>query len=151
MEEEIGVAGQAARAALYRDAAVFARLALAELRKVIEIDLHVAADEQIEMAIAIVVREPAPGRPAGCRHAGLFGDIRERPVAVVVVQAISADRRHVEIFPAVAVDIRRADAHAPAWMPDARLVGDILELSVSQIPVERASSGVRVFGGVDSQ
>ena len=59
---------QAARSALHGNAAVLARLVLAELRQVREIDLHVAADEQIESAVAIVVGEAA-ARPTIRRRA----------------------------------------------------------------------------------
>src|SRR4029078_13406996 len=62
VEEEIAFPLQAARPALHRDAAVFAGLVLAELREVGEIDLHVAADEKIETAVAVLVDDAAAPR-----------------------------------------------------------------------------------------
>ena len=151
VEEQVPLARQAARAALHGDAAVLAGLVLAELGQMREIDLHVAADEQIEPPVAIVVGEAAARRPSSDRDAGLLGDVGERAVAIVAIQMVAAERGHVEILPAVAVHVRRADAHAPARVADAGLVGDVLESSVAEIAIERAARRVRIVGGVHRQ
>src|SRR5207247_4505699 len=57
----------------------------------------------------------------------------------------------IQVFPAAASDICSARPDAPARMSDAGALGDILELSISQIAVERTSSGLRVFGGLDRE
>jgi lactate dehydrogenase-like 2-hydroxyacid dehydrogenase len=151
VEEQVGLPRQAARSALHRDAAVFAGLVAAELGQVREIDLHVAADEQIEPAVAIVVCEAAAGRPAAGSDASLLRDVGERAVAVVAIQVVAADGGDVEILTAVAIHVRRADAHAPARVADACAIRHVLELPVSEIAIERAASRVWIVGGGHGQ
>src|SRR5205807_1530615 len=91
VEQEIGLARQAARSALHRDATVLAGLVLTELRKVIEIDLDVAADEQIQIAIPIVISEAAARRPSARCNAGLFGNVGKRPIVIVSIEAVFAE------------------------------------------------------------
>ena len=133
-EEEVGLAGQPARAALHGDAAVLAGLVLAELGQVLQVDLHVAADEEVEVAVAIVVGEAA-ARPTSRRPRtpAARGDVGERAVAVVAIELVAAEGGDVEVLPAVAVDVGGADAHAPARMADAGLVGDVLELPLPRL------------------
>ena len=82
----------------------------------IQIDLDVAADEEIQLAVLVVVGEATAGRPTADRDAGLLGDVGERSVVVVPVQTVSAKRGDVQIFPSIAVEIGGAHAHAPPWM-----------------------------------
>src|SRR5205823_12651393 len=100
-----------ARTALDGDAAVLARLVLAEFRQMREIDPDVAAHEQVEAAVAIVVGEPAARRPAAAAHARLRGDVGKRAVVVVAIEMIAAEGRDVDVLPSVSVDIGGADTH----------------------------------------
>ena len=143
-EEEVAFAGQAARAALHRDAAVLAGLALAELGQAREIDLHVAADEEVEVAVAVVVREAAARRPAAAGDPGLRRDVGEGAVVVVAVEVIPAHAGHVDVFPAVAVHVGRAHADAPARVADPRLVRDVLELPAAEVAIQRAARRLRI-------
>src|SRR5262249_46338491 len=47
-----------------------------------------AGDEQVDVAIAVVVERHRVGSPASALQPGLFRDIRERAVAVVAVQYV---------------------------------------------------------------
>ena len=109
VKQQVGLALQAARTALDGNAAILAGLVLAEFRQMIEIDLHVAADEEIEISVVIVVGEAAPGRPAAARQARARGDVGEGAVVVVAIQVIAADGRDVEVLPAIAVQV--SDRH----------------------------------------
>ena len=151
VKENIRFARKSARAALHGDAAVLARLVPAEIRQMIEIDFDVAADEQIEPAVPIVIGEAAACGPAPGGHTGLLGDVRERAVMVVAVEPIPAQGGDVEVFPAVTVDIGRAHAHAPTGMSDSRLVSHVLEFAGPQIPIERAARRGRPLRGVHGQ
>src|SRR5262249_22194842 len=89
MEQKVRFSLEAARTALDGDPPVLAGLVLAELRQVREVDVHVAADEEIELAVTIVVGEAAAGRPAAALETRALGRIGEGPVAVVHVEAVS--------------------------------------------------------------
>ena len=151
MKENIRFARKSARAALHGDAAVLARLVLAELRQAIEIDLDVAAHEQIEPAVAIVVGESAAGGPPARGDARLFRDVGERSVVVVVIETVFSKGGDVEILPAVAIDVGGAHTHAPARMSDARLVGDVFEAAFAEVVIERAARSRRVLRGFNGQ
>ena len=64
---------------------------------------------------------------------------------IVAIQLVAAERRDVDVLPAVAVDVGSADAHAPAWVADARFVGDVLELATAAIPIQRAARGAGIL------
>jgi hypothetical protein len=130
---------------------MLAGLALAELRKVLEVDLHVAAHEEVEVAIAVVVREAAARGPATTGHPRALRDVLERAVVVVPVEVVRTERGHVEVVPAVAVHVGHAHAHPPARVAHPRLVRDVLELSVPEVPIERAARGLGILGRVHGQ
>ena len=94
----------------------------------------VAGRKQIGPAVVVVVEEPRGEAPSDSRHAGPFGDVRERSVMVVVVQKVVAVQvRDVEIHIPVAVIVRRGHAFGESRPVDARRVGDILKGPVSFI------------------
>ncbi len=69
------------------------------------VEIHVVRDEQIEVAVAVVVQKTAARTPAVFRSsdAGLLGHIGERAVAVVVVEDVAAKVGDEEIVEAVVV------------------------------------------------
>src|SRR6185295_12016809 len=149
--EEVAAARQAARSALHGDAAELAGLVFAELGQLVEVDLDVAADEEVEIAVAVVVREAAAGGPAAALDAGRRGDVGEGAVAAVPVEVVGAQRGDVEVLPAVAVDVGDAGAHAPAGVSDAGLDRDVDEAAVAEVAVERAGRRRRLLRGVDGE
>ena len=150
-EQEIGGARQAPRSTLDGDAAVLAGLVLAELRQVVQVELDVPANEQVEVAVAVVVGEAATGRPAGGRHAQVLRHVGEGALAGVAVQPVPADPGDVDVLPAVAVDVGDAQPHAPAGMGNTGLGGDVAKRAVAQIAVESARRRLRVVRGVDRE
>src|SRR4029077_10290970 len=83
---------------------------LALLRRV-ERKLHVVGDDQIEVAVAVVVEPGSAGRPAsGIFDAGFVGDIREGSVAVVVEESAGRESGDVEILKAIVVEVSGGDA-----------------------------------------
>ena len=145
MKQEIRFARESPRAALHGDAAVLARLVPAELRQMIEIDFDVAADEQIEPAVPIVIGEAAAGGPSAAGNTRLLRDVGERAVVIVAIQAVFPESRHVQIFPAVAVHVGGAHAHAPAGVGEPRLVGDVGEFAVPEVAIQRAARRRRIL------
>ena len=106
-------------------------LPLAELRQVVETDALIAADEEVEVTVAVVVGETAAGRPATAGDTDFFGDVgegRSWPLtAEVAVEMVALDAGDVEILKSVAVVVRDTDADPPAGIGDAGLFGDVDE------------------------
>ena len=119
--------------------------------EVLEVDLHVPADEQVQAPVAVVVGEAAPGRPAAARQARPRRDVGERAVVVVVIEVVPTESGDVEVLPAVPVHVGGAGTHPPARVRDAGPVGDVLEPAVPEVAVERAARGLRVLRGLDGQ
>src|SRR5205814_5920547 len=86
---------QAARAALDRHALPIAVAVGARFGYVLEIELKVIGDEEIEMAVTVIVNERAARTPtrAFIQKSCFFADIRERTVAIVAIELVLAEIR----------------------------------------------------------
>ena len=82
----------------------------------LEVEVDVVADEEVEVAVLVVVEEGAAGVPAQAvlEEAGLFGDVGEGAVAVVAVEGVLAVVADEEVVPAVVVVVADAAGLAPA-------------------------------------
>ena len=114
-------------------------------RRAGRIEVHVVGDEQIEPAVAVVVEETAAGAPAaaGARHAGLFGHIGERAVAVVVVEHVPAPIADEQIVEAVVVVVADAASLAPSGMGQPGLLRDVGKGAVAIVVKEVAGGPAR--------
>ena len=92
-------------------------------RRGLEVHVDVVGDEEIELAVAIVVNEGAAGAPARflAGDARLFADVGEGAVAVVVVENVLAVVGDEQVVEAVVVVVADADALSPAAVANARL------------------------------
>ncbi len=107
--------GQSARAAHHRRALPDARGTISRRGRGREIEVNVIRNDEIELAVTIVVHEGAAAAPGFARasDAGFVGDIGEDAV-IVVVETVLAVVGDVEIVPAVVVVVTDADALSPA-------------------------------------
>ena len=87
-----------------------------------KIEIHVIRDDEIEVAVAVVVDERTTGAPGltGSRDAGFLRNLGEHSV-IVVVEPVLAVVGDVEIFPSVVVVVADAHALAPAGCRTGRL------------------------------
>src|SRR5262249_32995509 len=81
-EQHARVAAELARSARVADVRL-ARLVAAP-RVILDVEMDVAADEQVGQAVAVEVAEGAASTPAVERDAGLLGDLAEAPAALAV-------------------------------------------------------------------
>ena len=140
---------QAARAAHDAYAAELAeaeREAFAAGRADSTVVVDIAGNEEVEPAVAVVVAPGGAGGPVAERDAGLFGNIGEGAVVVVVVEAVLAEVGDVEVGPAVVVVVADGHAEAPAVVGDAGFCGDVGEGAV-MVVVEERGVGRRRFAG----
>ena len=123
VEEMVGLAGKAARAAVDVEAAILA-LGIADGLgaadgQVVAVEVDVAGDVEVEIAVAVVVAPGGAGMPVAEGDAGLFGHVGKRAVMVVVVEAVLAVVADEEVGPAVVVVIGHGAAVTPAVVLDA--------------------------------
>ena len=101
-----------------------------------------AADEEIEVAVAVHVREREGARRPGRDDAGGGRDLLERAVPAIPEEARRAEGvRHGEIRIAVAVDVAcrhtgRGDARCRPARREPRAHGHVREVSLAVVPVE---------------
>src|SRR5262249_10452504 len=72
------------------------------------------ADEQVEQAVVVVIEPDGAGGPVREDQPGLFGDVAEGAVSVVVIQSRAAVCRDEQIGAAVIVIVPHGNAHAEA-------------------------------------
>src|SRR5262249_46343770 len=112
-----------------------------------EVELEVVGDEQVQVAIPVVVDESTSGSPARARfeQARLAGDVGERSIAVVAVQDVLPPIRDEEVLVAVVVIVSNGDRGRPALPRQACLGGDVGESAVAIVLVQAIRS---LFGGI---
>ena len=81
-----------------------------------EVDIDIVGDEEVELAVAIVIDERAASVPAFAvsGDAGLLADVGEGAVAVVVIENVFAEVADEQIVVAVIVVVADADTLSPA-------------------------------------
>jgi hypothetical protein len=114
-------------------------------RQFLKVERHVAGDVQIEPAVAVVIAERAPGRPAVERHAGAFGRVDESAVAGIAIKPVRAEVRHVQIGSAAVVEVPDADTLAPALVGDAGSGSDIAERETAGVAEQRRARNATRF------
>ena len=90
-------------------------------------DGDVVGHEEVQVPVAVVVGEGAPGAEPGTRNSGPLGGLGEGPVPVVAIEQVGSQIGDVEVEVPVAVVVSRAGAHAPSPEADTRRFGDIGE------------------------
>src|SRR5438132_14176717 len=64
-----------------------------------------AGDEQVQLAVVVIVEPDGASRPAGRGDAGFLSRISERAITVIMIKNIAAITRDIEINPTIAVVI----------------------------------------------
>ena len=95
-----------------------------------QVDLEVAGNEKVQPPVAVIIPECRAGRPSPNGHARLFGDVGERAVMVVVIEAVLPEIGHVEVGPAVVVVVGNCASHPPSPVCDTRAFGYICKCSI---------------------
>ena len=142
--ENVGVAGETARAAHDRNSFPLAKRLARGRRSFCGIELDVVADEKIQMAVAIVIEPGAARAPADLLvvDAGFARDIGERAVAVVVKQNVVSPEAAEQIVPAIVVVVADADAGLPAGARQSGFFGDVGERAVAIVFVKMRSGSL---------
>src|SRR5258708_28301538 len=103
---------------------------LARGRRVIGIELRVARNKQIEIAIVIIVAPCSAGRPSPEGYTSSFRNVGKRAVAIVMIETILAEVRYVYVRPAIVIEVSDRHAEAPSFIGHASFFCNVGECSV---------------------
>src|SRR6266576_2646392 len=96
-----------------------------------------AGDEQVQLAVVVIVKPHGAGRPAGRGDAGFISQISEGAITVIVIKNIAPITRDKEIDPTIAIVIAGCGAHAKGATSDSGFVGDVSKRAVMIVVVKR--------------
>src|SRR5712692_5767941 len=119
--------GQSPRTAFHRNTLPVAINVFSRHGCVFKREANVVGDEQIKMAIAVVVQKTAPGAPSRLivPEAGRFGYIAKGSITVVAVKMILSEASAEDILESVVVVIADAHPRGPVHRPQSGFFGDI--------------------------
>src|SRR5215510_339564 len=92
--------------------------------------MRVAGDEQIHVAIAIVIAPCRAGAESTAAHSGLLCDILKFAVAQIVVEHVAVVASDKQVKLAIVIIVSHSNAHAPAKSCQTRFSGDVFEGAV---------------------
>src|SRR5438309_1038034 len=130
----VGFAGEPSRPAHNLDSAKLAKVlrygALARNRRVVQIKLHVAWNEQVKPSVVIVISPCRRSGPTAKRYPCLLCHVGERAVPIIVVETILAVIRDINVRPAVVVIVTDGHTESPALVRNASLFGNVSERTI---------------------
>src|SRR6266446_5529710 len=106
---------------------------------VLRVPVHVARDEEIQLAVVIIVEKSGRDGPPATPDTRLGGNVSEGAISVVVIENVFAIAGDVEIGIAVVVVIADGHAHAVvsvAGICQTSLLGHVGETAVLVLPVK---------------
>ena len=98
--------------------------------------LHVVGDEQVGLAVAVVVEPGGAGAEVGVFDPRRGRHVPEPAAALVVEQPVAVERGEVDVLAAVVVVVARRDAHAVDLDVEAAPPGGVGEGAVAVVAVE---------------
>ena len=125
---------------------------VAGLRQVADVGIHVARDEKIEAAVAVVVGPGGADAEATGGEMIFFGDVLEFAATEIVVKHVVSVAGDVNVGKAVVIVIADGDTHAPAESGEAGGFRDVSKVEIAVLMIERdhriAAVEVAADGGV---
>ena len=110
------------------------------------IEIEIAGNEQVQVAVAIVIAESRTGMPdIAAADMCLFRDVDEGAVAPVLVQNIATEIGDEQVGEAVIVVIRGDAAKTPATAGDAGLERHVRERAVTVIAIKMVGGSLGFF------
>src|ERR1039458_6509830 len=132
---------QAARATVHRNALPVATGDLAGRRHGLEVKLQVVGDEQVQVAVAVVIHEGAAGSPSHSwrEQTRFLGDIGEGAIPIIAVENVLTPVSDEDVVETIVIVIRDGDTVRPTHARETGLRGDIGEGAIPVVLVEPVS------------
>src|ERR1700733_4166062 len=99
--------------------------------------MNVSGNEEIQLAVSVVISKSGASGPIAKRHARLFRHVGKSSVVIVMIQPILPVVGHVDIRPTVVVVVTDRDAKTPTVIRHTGLLGDIRKRPVVIVMKER--------------
>jgi hypothetical protein len=142
--EKIALAFESPGTALHLKSFVQAKFVAAGGGHVFDVDMDVARNKKVCVAVAIVIAPGCSGAESAAANARFFRDVFELAAAEIVIQNVTAIAGDEEVELAVVIVIGDGHAHAPAAAREAGLLRDVLESAVGLLMIER-DHGITAF------
>jgi hypothetical protein len=130
--------GQSARSAEDRHPFPFAVRGFARQWRGGRVEDLVTRDQQVKLAIPIVIQEGATGAPLLCGPGGSTPrcDVLKAAVTTIAIENIESPIRDIKIRITVVIDISDAYSGAPAGTRQASLLRDVLKPASTSVAIE---------------
>src|SRR5258708_38454681 len=136
MVKKIGFAFEAPGATLDEEAFETAKFFAAELGKVVHVQVRIASDEQVHLAITIVIAPGCAAAEPSTANRGLLGNVLEFTVPQIMVEHVAVVARDKKIELPIIIIISHSNAHAPAQPCQTRIPSNVLESAVCFLVVK---------------
>src|ERR1700685_1866269 len=119
------------------------RLIVRSTRQVLGlIEIHEAADKQIQPPVIVVIEPDSARRPSWSGDPGLLGNVCKGAVPVVVIQNALAVLRHIEIGKTVTVVIANRHSLPITSSRHPSFFGDVAERAIAIVAVKSIADGL---------
>src|ERR1700674_2920117 len=96
----------------------------------VRVKFHVARNEQVQQAIAVVIAPRRSCGPSSQCHTGFLRHVRKRSIMIVVVEAVFSKIRDIDVRPAIIIVIAYSYAEAPPLVRYTCFVRNVSESAV---------------------
>ena len=96
----------------------------------VQIELHVAWNEQVKPSVVIVISPCRRSGPTAKSYPCLLCHVGERSVVIIVIETVLAVVRDVYVRPAVVVEVTDGHTESPALVRNASLFGNVSERTI---------------------
>src|SRR5579871_746655 len=110
----------------------------ARMRHGVVAEIHVADEENIHLAVAVIIQEAASRAPliAGCFQSGFFSYVTECSIAIIVIKNILSPIGYEQIEVAVIVIIAHTTTLAPSGLHQTGVLGNIRKCAVAIVVIQ---------------
>src|SRR5580700_1283260 len=96
----------------------------------IQVQVRIASDEQVHVAVAIIVSPGCAGTESATADAGFFSYILELATTQIVIEHVAVVSGHEQVKLTVIVVVSDRNAHAPAKSCQPRLLGNVFKFAI---------------------
>ena len=105
--------------------------------------IEIVGYHQVQEPVTIVIEKCSAGPPGNVADPGFLRHVGKRPIAVIAIENICAQIRHINVNPPVSVVITAGASHSvSAAAADPGPLGNVLELPVPAISKEAVPWGI---------
>lgn len=117
----------------------------------VDVEIHIVGNEQVQLAVVIVIHEGRASGPTGIAHPSGLRYIRKCAVAAILEEVVWPKASYIQIIKPIIIIIPGGDSHSPTDVPDVGLVRYISKRAVTVVVIESAFGLLIGFDQVNGQ